>query len=130
MFRTFSTSFLAFIAVVGLFDDTAVGGLLPAESMVDGGGSGMGCSKSNVRGHCDDASPVIPASDQRMGSNDFTGSGMQTSPSSPSSAPTPFTLTDSPELGLVPVMTYIIRESRAFVIVPFLDGIFRPPKMA
>lgn len=90
----------------------------------------MGCSKSNGHGHCDDASPFIPASDQRMGSNDCTGSGMQTSPSPPSSAPIPFTLTDSPELGLAPLTTYRIRESRAFVIVPFLDGIFRPPKMA
>jgi hypothetical protein len=74
---------------------------------------------------------AFPEGDQRLSTTDFSGSGMQTAPSqSPTSSASPCCLSECVEIPLVYLTTYLIRESRASLNVPFLDGIFHPPKTA
>jgi len=116
------------IAVLGLFANTGMASLLPAESMMEPDGGGMGSSKSSRRISFRESLSAFPVPCERMGADDRSDTGMQqTSSQSPSSVSL-CTLSDCMELRVVSLTTYQICESRAFYIVPFLDGIFRPPK--
>jgi len=128
--RTFSTSFLALTAVLGLFADTGVAGLLSAESMMGPSGGGMGCSKSSQKNSFLENLSSFPVPRERMKALDDSGTGMQTTQSQTASSVSPCTLSDCLEVCLVTLTTYQIFETRAILVVPFLDGIFRPPKTA
>ena len=130
MFRTFSTFFLALIAVLGLFADTAAAGLLPAESMMESGSGGMGSSSSSKKSSFLENLSASPVRLQQMGADDGSGTGMQTTQSQSPSSVAPCTLSECVELRLLSLTTYQICETRAILVVPFLDGIFRPPKTA
>ena len=125
--RTLSTFFLALTAALGLFPDTGVASLLPAESMMESLGGGMGASKSaQSTTFLEELSYPVPYN--RMSSDDGSASGMRTTSASSPSSSSPCTLCDCVELRLVSLATYQICETRAILVVPFLDGIFRPPK--
>lgn len=130
MLRTFSTSILALTAVLGLFANTGMASLLPAESMMEPDGGGMGSSKSSQRISFRESVSEFQVPCERIGADDCSDTGMQQTSSPSVSSVSPCTLSESVELRVVSLTTYEICESRAFYVVPFLDGIFRPPKSA
>ena len=130
MYRTFSTLILALTAVFGLLAETGVAGLLPAESLVEQGTGGMGSSKSSQNNSFLESLTAFPVPIERLSVGDCSDTGMQTTPSNALSSVNPCTLIDCVEVRLVSLTTYQIFESRAILLVPFLDGIFRPPKAA
>ena len=130
MLRTISTFFLALTAVFGLFANTGVAGVLRVESLLEAAVEGMGGLTSSQWQSFLEIPLTAPERHPLLSATDFSSSGMETTPSHAPSSVSPCCLSECVELPLVCLTTYLICESRATLDVPFLDGIFRPPKTA
>ena len=111
----------------GLFANTGVAGVLRVESLLEAAAEGMGGLTSSQWQSYLEIPLAVPERHPLLSATDFSGSGMDTTPSHAPSSVSPCCLSKCVELPLICLTTYLIGETRAALDVPFLDGIFRPP---